>query len=100
MFLGYFAAGMAAARAEPRLPLGTALLAAQIPDAIWPYLLLLGVEQVAIVPGDTVVTPLRFVSYPWSHSLVMVITWGLLAAALYRMRRGAGPAAGLVAALS
>jgi hypothetical protein len=100
MFLGHFAAGMAAARVEPRLRLGTALLAAQIPDALWPYLLLAGVEQVAIVPGDTVVTPLRFVSYPWSHSLVMVITWGLLAAAFHRARGAGGPAAGLVAALA
>jgi hypothetical protein len=99
VFLGHFAAGLAASRAAPRLPLGTAFAAAQLPDALWPWLVLAGVEQVAIAPGDTVVTPLRFVSYPWSHSLVMVITWGVLAAVLYRGRGRPGRAAVLVAFL-
>ena len=82
MFLGHFAMGLAASRAEPRLRLGTAFLAAQLPDAIWPYLLLAGVERVVIAPGDTAVTPLRFEHYPWSHSLVMVVLWGLAAAGI------------------
>jgi len=84
VFLGHFAAGLLASRAEPRLPLGTAFLAAQLPDAIWPFLLLAGAERVEIVHGDTAVTPLRFVHYPWSHSLLMVLLWGLGAALLYR----------------
>jgi membrane-bound metal-dependent hydrolase YbcI (DUF457 family) len=99
VFLGHFAAGLAASRAEPRLPLGTAFLAAQLPDVLWPYLLVAGVEEVAIVPGDTVVTPLRFVSYPWSHSLVMVITGALLAAVILRTRGRSPRVAALVAAL-
>lgn len=72
MFLGHFALGLAASRLEPRLRLGTAFLAAQLPDAIWPYLLLTGAERVVIAPGDTLMTPLRFEHYPWSHSLPMV----------------------------
>ncbi len=68
--------GLAASRAERRLPLGTAFVAAQLPDALWPYFLLAGAETVAIVPGDTAMTPLRFDSYPWSHSLLMVAVWG------------------------
>lgn len=93
MFLGHFAAGLVASRPEPRLPLGTAFLAAQLPDAIWPYLLLAGVERVEIVPGDTAVTPLRFVHYPWSHSLVMVLLWGGAAFLVYRwLGRPARPA--------
>jgi hypothetical protein len=84
VFLGHFAAGLVASRIEPKLPLGTAFLAAQLPDAIWPYLLLTGVERVEIVPGDTAVTPLRFVHYPWSHSLLMVILWGGAAFLAYR----------------
>jgi hypothetical protein len=79
MFLGHFAAGLVASRSEPRLPLGTAFLAAQLPDAIWPYLLLAGVERVTIAPGDTAMTPLRFDHYPWSHSLAMVVVWGVVA---------------------
>jgi hypothetical protein len=79
MFLGHFAAGLVASRSEPRLPLGTAFLAAQLPDAIWPYLLLAGAERVTIAPGDTAMTPLRFDHYPWSHSLAMVVVWGVVA---------------------
>jgi membrane-bound metal-dependent hydrolase YbcI (DUF457 family) len=84
MFLGHLAAGLVASRAERGLPLGTALLASELPDAIWPGFLLAGVEKVEIAPGDTVVTPLHFVHYPWSHSLVMVLLWGLALAFVYR----------------
>src|SRR5262245_12171657 len=72
MFLGHFAAALGASRLEPRLRLGTAFVACQLADALWPYLLLGGIERVAIAPGDTAVTPLRFEWYPWSHSLVTV----------------------------
>jgi hypothetical protein len=101
MFLGHFAVAIAARRSEPRLRLGTSLLAAQWPDAIWPAFLLAGIERVSIVPGDTAFTPLRFDHYPWSHSLVAVLAWaGLFAAALFvraRSARAAAVAAGLVA---
>ena len=40
--------------------------------------LLLGVEQVRIDPGNTAFTPLDFVHYPWTHSLVAVIGWSVL----------------------
>ena len=86
MFLGHFSAALVASRAEPRLPLGTSLLAAQLPDAVWPYLLLAGVEHVTIAPGDTAFTPLRFDSYPWSHSLVAVLAWGCVFAAVVFLR--------------
>jgi hypothetical protein len=84
MFLGHFATSLLASRAEPRLPLGTAFFAAQLPDVLWPFLLLAGIESVEIAPGDTAMTPLRFVHYPWSHSLLMVLLWGAVAAFLYR----------------
>jgi hypothetical protein len=55
--------------------------------------LLLGIERVRVVPGDTAFTPLEFTWYPWSHSLAMSVVWGALAALLYlaarRDRRGA-----------
>ena len=37
-----------------------------------------GLEVVRITPGMTVMTPFDFVSYPYSHSLVMLVIWGLL----------------------
>ena len=51
---------MAAKKADPDLSLAATVLAAQLPDVLWPVLVLAGVERVAIAPGDTVVTPLRF----------------------------------------
>jgi hypothetical protein len=99
MFLAHFAAGFAASRAEPRLPLGTAFLAAQLPDVLWPFLLLAGVERVSIVPGATAIAPMRFDHYPWSHSLLMVAFWGLAFSATYALCGRPGRAALLLAPL-
>ncbi|MEO8499320.1 MAG: hypothetical protein ABI565_00295 [Vicinamibacteria bacterium] len=100
MFIGHFAMGLAASRVEKRLTLGTALLASQLPDAIWPYLLLTGAETVSIVVGDTAMTPLRFDSYPWSHSLLMVAVSGSILAFVYKVRGGATRAAFFCAGLA
>jgi hypothetical protein len=78
MFIGHFALGFAAKRAAPRLSLAALFAAAQLADVIWPFLLAAGVEQVRIVPGITAFTPLDFVSYPYSHSLLALALWGLL----------------------
>lgn len=86
MFLGHFAAALGASAREPRLRLGTGMLAAQWPDTLWPVFLLAGVESVSIVPGDTAFTPLRFDHYPWSHSLVAVVAWSVLFGALMLTR--------------
>ena len=100
MFIGHFALGLAASRLERKLPLGTALVASQLPDALWPYFLLAGAETVAIAPGDTAMTPLRFESYPWSHSLLMVSLWGALATIGYLALGRARSAALLLAPLA
>jgi len=50
-------------------------MGAQLADLLWPVFLLLGWEQVSIVPGITRVTPLDFISYPYSHSLVAQLAW-------------------------
>jgi hypothetical protein len=85
MFIGHFGVGFAAKRVAPRVSLGTAFLAAQFLDLLWPTLLLLGVESVRIAPGATAVTPLVFEHYPISHSLVAVICWGLALGAVYAL---------------
>ncbi|MCM2288040.1 MAG: hypothetical protein NDI67_03340 [Sulfuritalea sp.] len=78
MFIGHFAVGFGAKSVAPGISLGTLFLAAQFIDLLWPTLLLLGVEQVRIVPGATVVTPLVFDNYPVSHSLAAVLGWAVL----------------------
>jgi hypothetical protein len=87
MFLGHFALGFAAKRAAPDLSLGTTFAAAQLLDLLWPMFLLTGLERVRVDPGNTAVTPLDFQSYPWSHSLVMSVGWGVLFAGLLAIRR-------------
>jgi hypothetical protein len=83
MFLGHYGVALALKRAEPKLSLGTLFVAVQLPDLLWGIFLLLGWEQARIVPGHTAVTPLEFLSYPISHSLVGALAWSFVAAALY-----------------
>jgi hypothetical protein len=99
MFLGHYALGLAAKRAEPGLSLATLLAAPQLLDLLWPIFVLTGIEHVEVAPGDTAFTPLRFESYPWSHSLVMSGFWGLAFAGLVWARVRTLRAASLVLAL-
>jgi hypothetical protein len=78
MFIGHFALGFAAKRVAPRVSLAALFGAAQFADLIWPVLVATGLEQVRIDPGNTASTPLDFVSYPYSHSLLALAVWGLV----------------------
>jgi hypothetical protein len=62
----------------PRVNLAWPLAAAFWVDLVWPVLLLLGIEQVRIDPGNTAFTPLDFIHYPWTHSLAAAIAWSVL----------------------
>jgi membrane-bound metal-dependent hydrolase YbcI (DUF457 family) len=99
MFIGHFALGLAAKKVAPRTSLGTLFAAAQLVDLVWPVLVLLGVESLRIHPGDTAFTPLDFVHYPWTHSLLMAVVWGTGFGLLYRARIGYLRGALAVAAL-
>jgi len=88
MFVGHLALGLAAKPATPRVSLAVLLTASQLADILWPFFLAIGLEQVRIAPGITAFTPLDFVSYPYSHSLVMLVVWGLVFGAIYRMVTG------------
>jgi hypothetical protein len=96
MFLGHYALAFGAKRIAPAVSLGTLFMACQFADLLWPSLLVVGLERVEIDPGNTLVTPLNFVSYPYSHSLVMLLVWSAVFALLYRARRGGPAAASLV----
>ena len=87
MFIGHFAVAFAAKRAAPRVSLGTLFIACELVDLLWPAFLLLGLESVAIRPGDTAFTPLEFLSYPWTHSLLMAVLWGFAFSLLYAFFR-------------
>jgi hypothetical protein len=92
MFIGHFALGFAAKRQAPRVSLAVLFAAAQLADLLWPVLVAAGVEEVRIDPGNTVFTPLDFVSYPYSHSLLTLGIWGAVLAWGHRMIAGNGRA--------
>ena len=83
MFIGHYALGLASKRVAPQVSLGALFLACQWADLLWPTLVLSGVEKVAIrpdIPGG-----LDFQYYPYSHSLLALVVWGILLAVVYRV---------------
>jgi len=99
MFIGHFAVAFAAKPAAPSVSLGTLFVACELVDLAWPVFLLAGLERVEIRPGITAFTPLDFVYYPWTHSLLMCAAWALGLGALYLLSRRNLRAALVVAAV-
>ena len=85
MFIGHFALGFAAKRLAPRVSLAVLFGAVQLADMIWPVFVATGLEVVRIDPGNTAMTPLDFVSYPYSHSLLFLAIWGVLLGWIYQL---------------
>jgi len=84
VFIGHYALGLGSKRLAPGVSLGALFLACQWADLLWPTLVLAGVESFTIRPGITKVTPLDFESYPYSHSLLALLLWGILLGLIYR----------------
>ena len=89
MLVGHFAIAFVSKSIEPRISLGTFVLAAMTPDILWPIFSIAGIEYTANQSSD-VTAPLD-ISY--SHSLLMVAVWAALFALSYlvfrRYSRGA-----------
>ncbi|HEY7286970.1 MAG TPA: metal-dependent hydrolase [Vicinamibacterales bacterium] len=98
MFIGHFALGFAAKRATPRVSLVALFAAAQLADILWPFFLLAGWEQVRPAPGNNPFLLLDFVSYPLSHSLLMLVIWGVALGFIYQKATGAASSAFIVLA--
>src|SRR5689334_2444841 len=86
MFVGHLALAFAAKPRAERLSLGWLIAAVTFADLLWPIFLLLGIERARIVPGATAFTPLIFDFYPWSHSLLMLLVWGMVLMFIVRTR--------------
>ena len=99
MFVGHFAIAVGAKKYAPQVSRGMLFLACQLADLIWPSLVLLGIETFEIDPGNTALTPLRFTHYPYSHSLLTLLVWGVLLAGIYSLMRGGGKRPAVVIAL-
>jgi hypothetical protein len=98
MFIGHFAMGFGAKKFAPQVSLGILFLACQLADLVWPNLVLFGIETLSIQPGATVMTPLDFSSYPYSHSLIALLIWAAVFAALYTVLSHSGSRAAIVIA--
>lgn len=96
MFIGHYALGFGAKRLAPGVSLGALFLACQWADLLWPTLVMAGVESFTIRPGTTVVTPLDFQYYPYSHSLLALLVWGTVLALVYRIVSGSSLRAAIV----
>lgn len=83
MFIGHFSLGLASKKLTHVPSLALLFIAVQFLDLLWPLFVLLGVETFTIEPGITKVTPLNFTHYPYSHSLLMSMIWGILLGMIY-----------------
>lgn len=80
MLVGHLAVAFTGKRIETRLSLGTLVLAAMLPDILWPVFTMAGIEYIASQPGGNF-------DIPMSHSLLMVTIWGALFAGIYFAQR-------------
>jgi len=96
MFIGHYALGFGAKRLAPEVSLGALFLACQWADLLWPILVMAGIESFTIRPGITAVTPLDFQHYPYSHSLLALLLWGVVLAVIYRAVSGSSLRAAIV----
>ena len=86
MFVGHLAVGLTGKRIEPKISLGTWILAAMLTDLLLFPLLIAGIESVHAKPGVTVNRMVGDV--PYSHSLLMDTLWaGLFAGCYFLWRR-------------
>ncbi|MFZ5668822.1 MAG: metal-dependent hydrolase [Pseudomonadota bacterium] len=82
MFVGHYAAAVAARAVEPRAPLWSYVAACQLLDIGWGALVMAGIERFDVdpaLPGS----PLDLHHMPWTHSLPAALAWsagGALAA--------------------
>src|SRR6188474_3416377 len=87
MLVGHFAVGLLAKRVEPKVSLGTFVLAAMLADLLWVIFLITQIEQVNFQPGLGAANYVASMDVPWSHSLFMGAIWGALFAAAYFVMR-------------
>jgi len=67
---------------DKRIPLWLLFIAVQFIDVLWAIFVLLGIEKVRIVPGITASNALDLYYMPYTHSLLGVLFWSLLAFAM------------------
>lgn len=99
MLIGHFALGLAAKRIAPKTPLGLLMMAPFLLDLVFPFFVLLGWEQMRILPEEPGFLILELVHLPYSHSLMGALGWAMLLALPYFLWRQEGRGALVLALL-
>ncbi|MGE5110213.1 MAG: hypothetical protein ACM3JB_05095 [Acidobacteriaceae bacterium] len=87
VLVGHVAAGMIAKRIEPKVSLGTFVLAAMLADLLWCIFMLAGVEHVHYGVGMGTANYVTDSNTPFSHGLLTNMLWaGLFAVAFFVKR--------------
>ncbi len=79
MFLAHYGAAFAAKKVAPKTSLAVLVLSSQLIDLLWPFFLFAGLERIRIDLTATKFTPIDFYDYPYTHSLLGVLCWAILA---------------------
>jgi len=77
MFIGHYGIALGLKKADNSIPLWVLFIAVQIVDIAWTILVMFGVERVIVEPGITAASPFNFVYYPFTHSFLATVVWGL-----------------------
>ena len=98
MLVGHVAVGFVSKRIEPRLSLGTCLLAPLLADLLLFVFVIAGIERIEFGSGSGAAQFLHAVNIGYSHSLAMGVLWaGVLAGAYYTWRHNSRAATILAA---
>ncbi len=74
MFVGHYAAAIAAKAIEPKAPMWTLAAGCQLIDIGWSSFIMAGIERASVdpsLPGSALVLE----HMPWTHSLPMSLVW-------------------------
>ncbi len=99
MFLGHVGVALAAKRAAPRASLGTLLLAATLPDAVWAVLCPTGLDRTGIAPVLMTAVRPDFGTDSFSHSLLFALVMAVICGLGYLSLRHNARAAVVIGAL-
>ena len=104
MLVGHFAVAFLGKRIEPRISLGTLMLAAMLADILWCAFMIAGIEEIrarqgATVAGLRMVDAMEATQIAFSHSLVMLIVWSAVAGCLFFLRSRNRRAAWIISAI-
>jgi hypothetical protein len=71
VFIGHFVIAFLLIRLFPQVPPLVLLLGVGFPDILWPVLVFLKVEKASVNPAAEPQNAIKFIFYPYSHSLVI-----------------------------